>query len=191
MEYAVVIGRKTIFSADRIHRYTLWREWAVPTASLFYTADPHLTYYPGQHNQFAMFIGLNPSTADETKDDPTIRKCIGFAQRWGFGALCMCNIFAFRATDPKDMRKATDPIGDDNWRHVTKCALEAGMIVAAWGVNGAYKNQGECVLMWLRECGLGVKCLRVTNGGFPEHPLYVPYDTLPVEYDAVKNSPRR
>lgn len=95
------------FSEDRAFRYTLWREWDVD--SLTGCADdlPH-------GHQFAQFIGLNPSTADETRDDPTIRRCIGFAKLWGYGALCMTNLFAFRATKPRDMRQAADPIGPEN-----------------------------------------------------------------------------
>lgn len=170
-----MIERKTVFSPDRIYRYVLWREWPAPSPNLLYTEDPHLAYYPGEHHQYAMFIGLNPSTADETQDDPTIRKCVGFAQRWGFGALCMTNLFAFRATDPRKMKGYPKPIGPDNDRWLARCACEAGILIAAWGVNGAFLGRDQEVLKLLN----GVECLRTTKDGHPEHPLYVPYDTEP------------
>ncbi len=117
-------------------------------------------------------IGLNPSTADETKDDPTIRKCVGFAKRWGYGALCMTNLFAFRATQPKNMRGDGRPIGNDNDRWLAACARDAGIIVAAWGVNGAFMGRDEEVKKILDN----LMCLRKTKDGYPEHPLYVPYE---------------
>jgi hypothetical protein len=152
--------RLTILSDDRVYRYVLWREWDM-------TNDNYL-----------MVIGLNPSTADETLDDPTIRKCVGFAKRWGFGALCMTNLFAFRATNPRVMMGNPKPIGEENDRWIAVCAREAGRIIAAWGVNGEFLSRDEEVLKLID----GVECLRRTKHGFPEHPLYVPYDTKPQEY---------
>lgn len=156
--------RQTIFSPCRQYRYTLWRDWS---ENLFH--DPMRTGY-------AMFIGLNPSTADETKDDPTIRKCIGFAKRWGYGALCMTNLFAFRATDPKVMKRHENPVGEDNHHHLLWNANKAGIVVAAWGVHGKHKHQDLTVLDWLGQIGVRLQCLRKTKDGHPEHPLYVPYD---------------
>ena len=92
------IDRKTRFSPCRRYRYTLWRDW-----------NPLLP-----DNVYAMFIGLNPSTADETNDDPTIRRCINFAKSWGCDSFCMTNIFAFRATDPKVMIAEPEPVGIDH-----------------------------------------------------------------------------
>lgn len=152
----------TVFSPDRIYRYTLWRCWRkdglIPNVS-------RLTY--------AMFIGLNPSTADETKNDPTIRKCIGFAKRWGLDALCMTNLFAFRATDPRVMKQQADPIGEDNDKWLKQVAHQASVIVAAWGLHGAHNGRDKRVTRMIGD----VRCLRYTKDGFPEHPLYVPYDT--------------
>lgn len=163
--------RITQFSPCRKYRYTLWREWE---------QDYHLIteYSPSSKlNQYAMFIGLNPSTADETKDDPTIRKCIGFAKRWGYGALCMTNLFAFRATDPKVMKREENPVGQDNHHQLLKCASSAGIVVAAWGVNGRHMSMDISVKQWLYGGGIKLHCLRMTGSGFPEHPLYVPYDS--------------
>jgi hypothetical protein len=126
-----------------------------------------------------MVIGLNPSTADETKDDPTIRKCIGFAKRWGFGGLMMTNLFAFRATDPKVMKREAAPAGQDNQHHILKVASEAGMVLAAWGKNGKHQNQDVNAGQWLDSIGVKIHCLKRNGDGTPMHPLYVPYETVP------------
>jgi hypothetical protein len=124
---------------------------------------------------YLMVVGLNPSTADETRDDPTIRKCVGFAKRWGFGALCMTNLFAFRATNPRVMKGSPQPIGEENDRWISACAKEAGRIIAAWGVHGGFMARDEEVLELID----GVECLQRTKHGFPAHPLYVPYNSIP------------
>ena len=108
-------ARQTVFSSCRRYRYVLWREWGAGNPS------------------YALFIGLNPSIADEIEDDPTIRRCVDYAKRWGYGALCVVNLFAFRATDPKDMKAEPRPIGRRNTSWILKMAQEAGVIVAAWG----------------------------------------------------------
>ena len=141
-------------------RYTLWREWE-------------------ENKGYVQFIGLNPSTADEILDDPTIRRCIGFAKSWGYGALCMTNIFAFRATQPKDMFAATDPIGPDNDFWLSRTARESSLIVAAWGIHGNYLNRNKDVMALIPE----MKCLRFTKGGYPGHPLYIPKNTRLLEYN--------
>jgi hypothetical protein len=156
--------RRTVLSPCRLYRYTLWREWS---DDLFVN-----------RTNYAMFIGLNPSTADETLDDPTIRKCVGFAKRWGYLALCMTNLFAFRATHPRKMKCQSKPIGDQNDRWLSACARDAGIIVAAWGVNGEHMGRDEEVLKLIDR----VESLRTTKAGFPEHPLYVPYETLTKPY---------
>ena len=80
-----------------------------------------------------LFVGLNPSTADETNDDPTIRRCIAFAREWGYARLHMANLFAFRATEPRDMMNASDPIGPENDKHLLTLANDSILTVAAWG----------------------------------------------------------
>lgn len=119
-----------------------------------------------------MVIGLNPSTADETKDDPTIRKCIGFAKIHGFEALCMTNLFAFRATDPRDMRKEPDPIGPENDARLSECAKDAGMVLAAWGKHGEHMGRAAAVMSMFPN----LVCLGTNLDGSPRHPLYVPYE---------------
>lgn len=150
----IIKPRQTILSEDRVYRYQLWREW--PSGE-----------------GFALFIGLNPSTADETNDDPTIRRCINFAKNWGYQALCMANLFAFRATEPLEMKAATDPVGPDNDQHLTQLIEEASVIVAAWGINGDHQNRDKQVLELIRSLGKSITCLGLTSGGMPRHPLYI------------------
>jgi hypothetical protein len=154
-----MIERKTIFSPCRVYRYTLWRE----SDSLFYDKAGYVC-----------FIGLNPSTADEVKDDPTIRRCMGFTKSWGYKTLCMVNLFAFRATDPAVMMTAADPVGPENDEWVLKCAGEAALVVAGWGVNGNYQGRGNQVRSMIHE----MRCLDTTLDGSPKHPLYVPAKQL-------------
>lgn len=147
----------------------------------------------------ATFIMLNPSTANAEIDDATIRKCMGFASRWGMGGIVVGNLFAFRATDPKHMKAANDPIGPDNDMHLEEMSLEAksgvimqaggvttamkyGKVVCAWGANGSHYARDRDVLRRLREWDVTPLALRITSKGAPEHPLYVPYDVTPIEY---------
>jgi hypothetical protein len=114
---------------------------------------------------------LNPSTADETMDDPTIRRCIGFAKREVCGGVVIGNIFAFRATRPGDMKAADDPVGPENDAHLIQIMLEAdGPVVAAWGAHGAHLKRATHV-KFLTEVPL--VCLGKTKAGAPRHPLYV------------------
>lgn len=142
--------RQTILSTDRVYRYSLWREWIGGEG-------------------YVMFIGLNPSTADETNDDPTVRRCIGFAKRWGFSALCMTNLFAFRATDPNLMMRSPDPIGKYNDSHLLNIYNGASLVVAAWGTGGWYLGRDREVFDTLG----AMDCLGLTKDGYPRHPLYV------------------
>lgn len=166
------------FSPDRLFRYTLWREWPAPTPQLYYTADPHLGYYPGQHSQFLMVIGLNPSTADETKDDATIRRCVNFAKSMGFGALCMTNLFAYRETDPAKMMRYPFPVGADNDHWLKSISSEAGMVIAAWGAKGKFLDRDKEVQKLITN----LHCFRRNADGSPEHPLYLPKETAPTPF---------
>lgn len=146
------------FSDCRTHRYALWRRWQ----------------WQGFANQ-VMFIGLNPSTADETEDDPTIRRCIRFAKDWDYGGLLMMNAFAFRATDPKDMKSASDPVGPANDEAFGQRRSQVGLIVAAWGVHCPLEREiAVCLAI-----GKTIHCLGRTKNGRPKHPLYLRADTKP------------
>lgn len=147
-----IMERTAIFSACRTYRYALWRRWG------------------GDRRDYAMFIGLNPSTADETNDDPTVRRCIGYAQDWGYSGLCMTNLFAFRATQPADMKAVSDPVGPDNDKMLRQLASGAGVVVAAWGTHGTHMGRASLVLAMLPF----LHCLRLTKDDHPAHPLYLP-----------------
>lgn len=121
----------------------------------------------------AVFVMLNPSTADAELDDPTIRRCIGFAKSWGCAGLTVVNLFAYRATDPRELKRVSYPVGLDNERHV-KEACEGRPVVCAWGAHGSLFRQDARVLRWLRECGARPHVLKLTAGGMPSHPLYLP-----------------
>lgn len=126
-----------------------------------------------------MFIGLNPSTADEVQDDPTVRRCINFSKEWGYSGLCMTNIFGFRATDPVYMKVQEDPVGPENDKALLEIAENAGVIVAAWGVHGVHLERESKVKALL---GDRLKCLRLTKDGHPAHPLYLPKILMPVPF---------
>jgi hypothetical protein len=115
-----------------------------------------------------MFVGLNPSTADETSDDPTLTRCINFAKSWGYGGVCMANLFAFRATAPSDMKASVDPIGTENNKWLKKLAKDAALVVAAWGNDGSYLERSEQV----KELLPNLYCLKLNKSGEPAHPLY-------------------
>lgn len=116
-----------------------------------------------------MFLMLNPSTADEFNNDPTIRRCIGFAKAWGYGRLVVCNIFAYRATDPAVMKRAADPVGPGNDQAISDCYWESDIAVAAWGVHGDHLGRGKRLMTTLPT----LLCLGKTKDGHPRHPLYV------------------
>ncbi|MDD5641915.1 MAG: DUF1643 domain-containing protein [Syntrophales bacterium] len=158
------------FSPCRTWRYTLHWIW-------------------GPDNPLAMFVGLNPSTADEVNDDPTVRRCIRFAKAWGYGGLVMMNAFAFRATDPRVMKAASDPVGPDNdyWLlEMAKIQMQQGaVIVVAWGNHGGYQNRHQTILKLFWFAGVPLHCLGITKTGQPRHPLYVKADTRPRELQYV------
>ncbi len=152
-----------IFSPCRDYRYSLWRRWDM-------NATP----------SYAMFIGLNPSTADETANDPTVTRCINYSKEWGFNSFVMTNIFALRATDPKVMIAHKSPVGNDNDKALQDIARNAGIIICAWGIHGAHMGRGSIVSSLLNQREL--MCLGTTNKGYPKHPLYLKKDKKPEKY---------
>jgi hypothetical protein len=146
-------------SADGLYRYSLWRIWE-PTQPL------------------VMFIGLNPSTADATTDDHTIRRCLRFSSDWGYGGLVMTNLFAFRATNPTVMLAAPSPIGAKNDRVIMRWAQRASLIVAIWGTKGHYQERHQAIASQFPH----LYCLGVTKDGCPRHPARLRSDTELVMY---------
>jgi len=156
---------QTKFSPDRVYRYSLVRQW-YDEFPLWMASDP---------GPYAMFIGLNPSTADEVQNDPTVRRCIGYAKAWGYGALVMTNIFAYRSTDPKCMREVADPVGPDNDATLQGLAAGAGIVVAAWGAHGTHRGRADQIKRMIPK----LHCLKLTKDGHPAHPLYLKKDLTP------------
>lgn len=152
-------------STCRRYRYRLWRRWG---------DGPGL-----------VVIGLNPSTADETADDPTIRRCVSKARSLGLPSLTMVNLFAFRSTDPRalmDPARAQEVVGPENDAHLLAAALAGAMVLCAWGVHGRLLFRDRAVTKLLRGAGLRLHVLRLTKGGHPQHPLYLPEALRPVEW---------
>jgi hypothetical protein len=141
--------RSALFTEDKVYRYSLSRVW-------------------DNSKPYVLFVGLNPSTADENKDDPTIRKCINYAKYWGYGGLRMANLFAFRATLPIDLKQANKPVGIDNDRHIKSLSKGADMIVIAWGNDGSYLGRDKEVLKLIKS----PMCLNINKSRQPSHPLY-------------------
>lgn len=135
---------------------------------------------------YCQFIGLNPSTADEKRNDPTIRRCIDYCVRWGFREFCMTNLFGYRATDPRMMKAQLEPVGPDNVEWIVECAKTAGLVVAAWGCDGKFNDQDEIVLTALHHAGVEVHALKVTQGGHPAHPLYLAATRIPIVFKSLE-----
>jgi hypothetical protein len=142
------------------YRYSLTREWS-------------------QSGGLVLFIGLNPSTADAMKDDPTIRRCASFAEAWGYGGLLMANLFAYRATDPADMLDVLDPVGPTNDACLRRMASKARLVVAAWGTHGTHLGRDAQVRAMLPR----LHYLRLTKDGHPGHPLYLPGHLTPTLWE--------
>ena len=128
------------------------------------------------------FVMLNPSTADAEVDDPTIRRCIGFAQAWSGRELIVVNLFAYRATDPADLKKACSPIGPDNDAAIDQALERCDLVVAAWGNHGLYKNRADNLRRRIRATDNCLHYLKLTGKGQPSHPLYLNASLQPMEW---------
>jgi hypothetical protein len=147
------------FSPCRRYRYSLWRTWSdVPPA---------------------LFVLLNPSTADEVTNDPTVERCERRARMMGFGGLVVCNIFAFRATDPRVMKAEPKPVGPENDLAILEHARQASIVICGWGTHGAHLRRGAQVKNFLEFNGIKLHLLGLTKDGHPQHPLYIGYDVRP------------
>lgn len=149
---------------DGPYRYLLTRVWAEE----------------GEKAKTVTFIMLNPSTADADIDDPTVRRCVSFAEDWGFNSLLIANLFAFRTSYPAKLLKAEDPIGPGNLRTLAMAAKIADQVVCAWGdvvkkkTIEAYSDHFRSVCSILGP--QNPQCLGTTKHGAPKHPLYLPAD---------------
>lgn len=154
---------------DERYRYLLWRRWD--------DAPP------------VLFVMLNPSTADAEQDDPTIRRCIGFARRWGAGGIRVVNLYPWRATRPCDLPRGPEvfgelPLGHEHNARAIDGALDGvGRVVAAWGANpGPWPSQPSVIAAQVRAAGHDFYALGVTKNGQPRHPLYMPASARPMPW---------
>lgn len=132
-----------------------------------------------------LFIMLNPSTATEVQNDPTVERCERRARALGYGAFRVTNIFAWRDTDPAKMRRATDPIGPRNDQAILDGLDWADAVVAAWGSHGAHLGRGAAVARLLMDSARPISTLGLTKAGHPKHPLYIGYATRPTNWPAA------
>jgi len=150
-----------IYSDCQTYRYALTRVW-------------------DSAGKRALFVMLNPSTATEVQNDPTVERCERRARALGYGAFRVTNIFAWRDTDPRDMRAALDPVGPENDRALTEGAAWADTVIAAWGTHGEHRGRGPQVEAMLRAAGHRLYTLGLSKHGHPKHPLYIAYSQQPV-----------
>ena len=155
LDLTPAVDNECQFSPDRRHRYSLIHSWN-----------------PLFGDKLILWIGLNPSTADEAKLDPTLTRIADFSKRAGFDGFWMANLFALRTPYPEEMMRADDPVGPENDAWLLRAAERCERIVAAWGVAGVYEARADAVLRLL--AGRELHCLGVTQEGHPRHPLYVP-----------------
>jgi hypothetical protein len=154
---------EAVYSPCECYRYSLTRVWE-----------------PGGRR--LLYIMLNPSKATELANDPTIERCERRARRLGFGGFRVCNIFAWRETDPVALKRAKQPIGPENAAQIAGAAAWADDILCAWGVHGAHLGQGDAIAQTLVQSGKPILSLGVTKHGHPRHPLYVAYDVAPLPW---------
>ena len=155
----LLVNKNATFSDCRKYRYALSRTWNGKKKTI-------------------LFIGLNPSTANEKIDDPTIRRCINYAQNWGYGCLLMVNLFAYRTTMPSELKNVKNPIGNDNDLHIIELSKKADIAVAAWGNEGSLLSRDKEVKKILPN----LMCLKINKSGQPAHPLYQKKDLKLIKY---------
>lgn len=159
-----IVHQSADISPDGLYRYSLTRVWNPPVKRL-------------------CFIMLNPSTADATQDDPTIRRCIGFGKKLGFGGIVVVNLFAYRATDPIKLRTALNAEGPLNDLYIANETRQAGRVMCAWGTGCAIMPyRAPFVVNMLKAAGTKGWALKLSKHGIPMHPLYLPYDLEPVRF---------
>lgn len=153
-----------VFDAARTYRYLLTRVWD--------TSVPPMVW-----------VMLNPSTADALSDDPTCRRCMGFARREGAGGIAVVNLFALRSTDPRALTAHRDPVGPLNDVFVRQAVAGATHVVCAWGAHGSLRGRSATVSRRLARVGARPQCLGVTSTGEPRHPLYLPRNAALAPYE--------
>ena len=184
------------------YRYRLWREWRLGKSTQWdmWTEEDGSPCLDGEGKQLGepltcLFVMLNPSTATGEEDDPTIGRCVAYAKAWGYDRLEVVNLFAWRATEPRDLLAVSseaDPVGFANQDAIQEAVYRAGIVVCAWGVTGSYLGQDETALGWITQAvelmaeegrKIEVCALKRTKDGFPSHPLYLSAHLKPFAYN--------
>lgn len=155
------------FDPTGAYRYSLWRIW--------------------NHGPWVTFVMLNPSTADAEVNDATIRRCVCFAQRWGYGALEVVNLFALRTPYPQTLRVVEDPVGAECDAHILTAVARADQVVLGWGNWGKLYHRDRAVLDLLTPYS-NIYCLGLNQSGQPRHPLYLKQTVQPIPYDGSANT---
>ena len=162
-----MIASETIISPCERYRYQLYRDI-------------------GPESRPCAFMMLNPSTADHTEDDPTLRRCMGYAKQWGCGDLWVVNLFAIRGSKPSIIKEVSNPVGELNRYYVKRIARHisamGGVFICGWGNHGTYNDQDLRTLKWVTSEGVRPKCLKISKNGNPCHPLYLSKDLAPQVY---------
>jgi hypothetical protein len=157
------VDREAVISDCGQYRYELTRSWGA--------------------GRLVNFVMLNPSTADGTRDDPTVRRCLAFARSWGFDAVVVSNLFALRATQPEQLWQSPDPVGPDNDSWIACCAGVSDMVICAWGNLGRYRDRAAAVRRLLEaENKPKIHCLGCTMALQPRHPLYLAASISPLPW---------
>lgn len=152
-----------LFSDCKKYRYTLTRIW-----------DPRKSR--------VVFIMLNPSTADAIKDDPTIKRCMSYADSFGYGGMIVLNLFAYRSTNPKLLPPLEYAVGTDNDNHIAMECISRP-VICAWGVDGKKWDRDREVMKIIKSHALSIRCLAITQNGFPGHPLYLSKGLVLLPYE--------
>lgn len=162
------VERTAIFDKTGDYRYQLGRRW-----------------HPD--GKTVTFVMLNPSRADAAFDDPTLRACMQFAQRWNYASLCVVNLFAYRTPHPTELKMAKNPVGQQNDAYVVKAAAMADKVVLAWGNWGGLYERDRTILSLLSPHQHKLTCLQLNRSGHPRHPLYIKRDQplQPFVFDSV------
>lgn len=153
------IKQDAIFSKDRKYRYVLTRIW-------------------DESKPMVAFVGLNPSIADDKQDDSTIKKCIKFANSWGYGGFYMLNLFALVSTNPNALFESKDPTGSENDKYISEYTNKTDKVVCAWGNNGAFMQRSAAVSKKISN----KYCIKLNKTGEPAHPLYLKNDSVPTKF---------
>ena len=150
------MNKTALLSADNIYRYQLSRIW-------------------DEEKPKILFIMLNPSTADEFVEDPTIRRVVNYAKDWGYGGVYVGNLYAFRSTDPKGLKSIADPVGPENINHIQTLISLVDKVIYAWGNEQKEPD-------WLKKIVETPYCIEISKKGIPKHPLYLKKCLIPQIY---------